>query len=65
MYLYTFVLATFNALVNFLTQQNFHFSSLGDPTIFGNMKTHEEINRAIVKSLETYKYNGYAPSVGK
>lgn len=38
--------------------------SIGDPTIFGNMKTHEEINSAIVRSLQSYKYNGYAPSVG-
>jgi len=38
--------------------------SIGDPTIFGNLKTHPEIVDAVITSVESFKYNGYAPSVG-
>ncbi|XP_067007089.2 tyrosine aminotransferase [Anabrus simplex] len=38
--------------------------SIGDPTLFGNLKPPQEAVEAVVKSLESSKYNGYAPSVG-
>jgi len=38
--------------------------SIGDPTVFGNMKLAEEVNAAVIDSLKSEKNNGYAPSVG-
>jgi len=38
--------------------------SIGDPTVFGNMKLAEEVKDAVVSSLRCEKNNGYAPSVG-
>lgn len=38
--------------------------SIGDPTVFGNMKLAEEVNAAVIESLKSEKNNGYAPSVG-
>jgi tyrosine aminotransferase len=37
---------------------------LGDPTLFGNLKINQDSVDQIVTNLNTYKYNGYAPSVG-
>lgn len=38
--------------------------SIGDPTVFGNLKPAEEIIEAVVTSLRSGKYNGYGPSTG-
>ncbi|XP_054856341.1 tyrosine aminotransferase [Eublepharis macularius] len=38
--------------------------SIGDPTVFGNLPTDEEVMRAVKEALDTGSYNGYAPSVG-
>ncbi|NWT19823.1 ATTY aminotransferase, partial [Vireo altiloquus] len=38
--------------------------SLGDPTVFGNLPTNDEVTRAVKEVLDSGQYNGYAPSVG-
>ncbi|GAB0195342.1 tyrosine aminotransferase [Grus japonensis] len=38
--------------------------SLGDPTVFGNLPTNDEVTRAVKEVLDSGHYNGYAPSVG-
>ncbi|XP_042741778.1 tyrosine aminotransferase isoform X3 [Lagopus leucura] len=38
--------------------------SLGDPTVFGNLPTNDEVTRAMKEALDSGHYNGYAPSVG-
>lgn len=43
----------------------FIFALVGDPTIFGNLCPSEEIVEAVVESVRSMKYNGYAPSTGE
>ncbi|XP_076655272.1 tyrosine aminotransferase [Halictus rubicundus] len=38
--------------------------SIGDPTIFGNLKPPREVIAAVQESLVSELYNGYAPSTG-
>lgn len=38
--------------------------SIGDPTVFGNLKTHDIITKAMVEAVQSGKYNGYGPSTG-
>ncbi|XP_063169338.1 tyrosine aminotransferase isoform X1 [Candoia aspera] len=38
--------------------------SIGDPTVFGNLPTDDEVTRAMKEAVDSGKYNGYAPSVG-
>lgn len=38
--------------------------SLGDPTVFGNLPTNDEVTQAMKEALDSGRYNGYAPSVG-
>ncbi|XP_009685270.1 tyrosine aminotransferase isoform X1 [Struthio camelus] len=38
--------------------------SLGDPTVFGNLPTNDEVTQAVKEILDSGRYNGYAPSVG-
>ncbi|XP_071448916.1 tyrosine aminotransferase [Hetaerina americana] len=38
--------------------------SIGDPTIFGNLKPPQEAVEAVCASVQSMNYNGYAPSVG-
>ncbi|XP_031827481.1 tyrosine aminotransferase [Nomia melanderi] len=38
--------------------------SIGDPTIFGNLKPPKEVTEAVQDSLLSGLYNGYAPSTG-
>ncbi|KAJ1911251.1 hypothetical protein IWQ60_010231 [Tieghemiomyces parasiticus] len=38
--------------------------SIGDPTVFGNFKTHPEVTRAVARQLEGGRANGYIPTVG-
>ncbi|KAJ1657429.1 hypothetical protein IWQ61_003172 [Dispira simplex] len=38
--------------------------SIGDPTVFGNFKTHPAVNEAVRKQLDGYRANGYAPCYG-
>ncbi|XP_026468474.1 tyrosine aminotransferase-like [Ctenocephalides felis] len=38
--------------------------SIGDPTVFGNLKPHSTIPKALCKALESGKNNGYGPAVG-
>lgn len=36
----------------------------GDPTVFRNLPTDDEVTRAVKEALDSGRYNGYAPSVG-
>eukprot|EP00999_Lentomonas_sp_LEN2_P002718 NODE_591_length_1341_cov_89.591433_g552_i0.p1 GENE.NODE_591_length_1341_cov_89.591433_g552_i0~~NODE_591_length_1341_cov_89.591433_g552_i0.p1 ORF type:complete len:411 (-),score=82.04 NODE_591_length_1341_cov_89.591433_g552_i0:60-1292(-) len=38
--------------------------SIGDPTVFGNLKTPEAAVDAVAEAVKSYKFNGYPPSVG-
>ncbi|EDW00555.1 tyrosine aminotransferase [Drosophila grimshawi] len=38
--------------------------SIGDPTTFGNLKAADETMKAVMKSLESGKFNGYAHTQG-
>jgi len=38
--------------------------SIGDPTVFGNLKPAEEVMEAVVESVRSMRFNGYAPSTG-
>ncbi|KAJ1677698.1 hypothetical protein EV182_005617, partial [Spiromyces aspiralis] len=38
--------------------------SIGDPTVFGNLKTHLEVVKAMDKALHSFKANGYPPATG-
>jgi tyrosine aminotransferase len=38
--------------------------SIGDPTVFGNMDTHDLVSQAVVKATGTKRSNGYAHSCG-
>ncbi|UYV60753.1 TAT [Cordylochernes scorpioides] len=40
-------------------------NATGDPTVFGNMRPCEEITEAVVDSVRSHKFDGYAPSTGK
>lgn len=40
-------------------------SQKGDPTVFGNLPTNNEVTRAVKEVLDSGRCNGYAPSVGK
>ena len=37
----------------------------GDPTVFGNLLPAEQVKEAVIRAVQSDKYNGYAPSVGK
>lgn len=39
--------------------------SPGDPTVFGNLPTDDTVLQAMKDAIDSHKYNGYAPSVGK
>ncbi|KAJ1893477.1 hypothetical protein LPJ66_005735, partial [Kickxella alabastrina] len=38
--------------------------SIGDPTVFGNFKTHPVVVKAVEEAIRSYAFNGYPPSVG-
>ncbi|GBM37996.1 Tyrosine aminotransferase [Araneus ventricosus] len=38
--------------------------SIGDPTVAGHLKPCEAILNSVEKSLQSFKFNGYAPSTG-
>ena len=38
--------------------------SIGDPTIFGNLRTHDAVIDAVDHALHSNHYNGYAHSAG-
>ncbi|KAJ2394430.1 hypothetical protein GGI23_004686 [Coemansia sp. RSA 2559] len=38
--------------------------SIGDPTVFGNFKTHPVVVESVEKAVRSFNYNGYPPSVG-
>jgi tyrosine aminotransferase len=38
--------------------------SIGDPTVFGNLPRAVEITEAVVKSTQSFKYEGYPPATG-
>ncbi|KAJ2663271.1 hypothetical protein IWW48_001373 [Coemansia sp. RSA 1200] len=38
--------------------------SIGDPTVFGNFKTHDAVVKAVETAVRSFSYNGYPPSVG-
>ncbi|KAJ2842454.1 hypothetical protein GGI22_007549, partial [Coemansia erecta] len=37
--------------------------SIGDPTVFGNFKTHPVVVESVEKAVRSFNYNGYPPSV--
>lgn len=39
-------------------------TSTGDPTRFGTLPVHPAVNEALLKVIESGKYNGYFPSNG-
>ena len=41
------------------------FNTAGDPTVFGNLNPPEEAIEAVVESVRSMQFNGYAPSTGK
>ncbi|KND01992.1 tyrosine aminotransferase [Spizellomyces punctatus DAOM BR117] len=45
-------------------EKEFISLALGDPTTFGNFKLHESCLDAVKSQLESYKANGYPPSIG-
>jgi len=38
--------------------------SIGDPTVFGNLRPAKQITEAVISSIECGKNNGYGPSTG-
>ncbi|KAI9475029.1 hypothetical protein LPJ78_002870 [Coemansia sp. RSA 989] len=38
--------------------------SIGDPTVFGNFKTHPVVVEAVEEAVRSFSFNGYPPSVG-
>ena len=57
-----------------MLQDSFHFLVLtfdllfilaGDPTVFGNLSPPDEVIDAVVESVRSMRFNGYAPSTGK
>lgn len=38
--------------------------SIGDPTVFGNLRTAQEVIDAVTESIHSLKFNGYAPCIG-
>ncbi|KAJ2588428.1 hypothetical protein EV177_009421 [Coemansia sp. RSA 1804] len=36
--------------------------SIGDPTVFGNFKTHDAVVKAVETAVRSFSYNGYPPS---
>ncbi len=63
---------TFNPIRNILETMNLRPNprkkmislSIGDPTVFGNLRPDEVVVEAVKESLDSGKYNGYASSVG-
>lgn len=38
--------------------------SIGDPTVYGNLKLSSSVENAVLNSLQSNNHNGYGPSVG-
>lgn len=38
--------------------------ALGDPTVFGNLKTSEQVNLAMIDAINSGKANGYPNAIG-
>ncbi|MBN3285870.1 ATTY aminotransferase, partial [Polyodon spathula] len=38
--------------------------SIGDPTIFGNLPTDDNVLQAMKEAIDSKKFNGYAPAIG-
>jgi tyrosine aminotransferase len=38
--------------------------SIGDPTVFGNLKPPQEVTEALIANIGTHKYDGYAHAAG-
>ncbi|RXM29569.1 Tyrosine aminotransferase [Acipenser ruthenus] len=38
--------------------------SIGDPTIFGNLPTDDNVLQAMKEAIDSMKFNGYAPAIG-
>lgn len=62
--------AVLNLSIGMLFYHNFiifHYNivtkPLGDPTTFGNLKTHSFVTQTLSNNANSYKYNGYPPSV--
>ncbi|KAI8907200.1 pyridoxal phosphate-dependent transferase [Gorgonomyces haynaldii] len=45
-------------------EKEFISLALGDPTTFGNFKLHDSCVQAVVHKLQSFKANGYPPSIG-
>lgn len=66
-YIWTIFQVTFNKCVCYIIKCKCftHDLSPGDPTVFGNLPTDDTVLQAMKKAIDSNKYNGYAPSVGK
>jgi len=38
--------------------------SIGDPTVFGNLLSPENVDEALIQNIKTHQFNGYAHSTG-
>lgn len=38
--------------------------SIGDPTVYGNLGTHEYVREKVKAAVDSHKYDGYPPSTG-
>lgn len=54
-----------DALLQLATGITVFWISTGDPTVFGNLPTDNEVTQAMKEALDLGRYNGYAPSVGR
>ncbi|KAF0984306.1 hypothetical protein FDP41_007483 [Naegleria fowleri] len=39
--------------------------SIGDPTVFGNLRTDKVVEEAVIRAVQSGACNGYAPSMGR
>jgi tyrosine aminotransferase len=37
---------------------------IGDPTVFGNLNVPDQVDEALIASIKSHKWNGYAHSAG-
>lgn len=66
-YFWLYLIST-SLLINvsaILLNENVLHLSPGDPTVFGNLPTDDTVLQAMKEAIDSNKYNGYAPSVGK
>lgn len=47
-----------------MNNHSLHYNDIGDPTVFGNFKIHQNIIESVNKQLTSGNANGYAPGIG-